>query len=63
MLANKKYWIGSRMIEWTIDCEECDNTSYVQSYCEVRFCPLCGSTVEPDRYDDEESQLKAVLDF
>ena len=51
------------MIEWTIDCEECDNTSYVQSYCEVRFCPLCGSKVEPDRYDDEESQLKAVLDF
>ena len=51
------------MIEWTIDCEECDNTTFVQSYCEVRFCPLCGSVVEPDRYEDEESQLRAVLDF
>ena len=51
------------MIEWIIECEECDNVSYVKSYNEVCFCPICGMMTEPERQDDIEEELKSVLDF
>ena len=51
------------MIEWIIECEECDNVSYVKSYNEVCFCPICGMMTEPERQDDIEEELKADLDF
>ena len=51
------------MIEWIIECEECDNVSYVKSYNEVCFCHICGMMTEPERQDDIEEELKSVLDF
>ena len=59
----KKSQKGSLMIEWIIECEECDNESYVKSFNEVCFCPICGMMTEPERQDDIEEELKAVLDF
>lgn len=43
------------MVEYRIDCEECESTTHVQSYDEPEFCPICGRRAEAEK-------LKAELD-
>ncbi len=44
------------MNEYTVECEECENTSIVGAYENVKFCPICGrrAEVEQTSYDVEE---------
>lgn len=44
------------MKEYTVECEECENTSIVGAYENVKFCPICGrrAEVEQTSYDVEE---------
>ncbi len=37
------------MVEYRIDCEECDSTSHVQSYDKPEFCPICGRRAESEK--------------
>lgn len=32
--------------DYQIECEECDETSYVASEKEPRYCPMCGRRAE-----------------
>ena len=34
------------MIEYSIDCEECDNTSYALTVKKPMHCPICGAEVD-----------------
>ena len=55
MKERKKSLKGSPMVEYRIDCEECESTTHVQSYDEPEFCPVCGRRAEAEK-------LKAELD-
>jgi len=35
-------------MEWRLDCEECDNTSYVTTGDQPEFCPCCGRRCEAE---------------
>ena len=41
------------MMQWRVECEECDNESIILSYVEVEFCPHCGRRTEATE-DDED---------
>tara|TARA_Y100001935_G_scaffold12613_1_gene9760 strand:+ start:1247 stop:1375 length:129 start_codon:yes stop_codon:yes gene_type:complete len=34
--------------DYQIDCEECDETSYVASYKKPVYCPICGAETEAE---------------
>ena len=38
--------------DYQIECEECDEVSYVASYKEPKRCPICGSKVEAEEVQD-----------
>ncbi len=38
--------------DYQIDCEECEETSYVAAYDKPKFCPLCGRRAEPEEVDN-----------
>ena len=37
------------MNEYSIDCEECENTSYAITYEKPGFCPVCGRRAEIEK--------------
>jgi len=39
---------------YQIDCEECDETTYVGSYKEPIFCPVCGEKIEAEEVQSME---------
>ena len=41
-------------VEWIIDCEECDNTTFVKSWQEAEFCPICGRRADVKPKDKNE---------
>ena len=44
---------GSKYLkDYQIDCEECEETSYVAAYDKPKFCPLCGRRAEPEEVDN-----------
>ena len=40
--------------DYQIECEECDEVSYVASYKKPKKCPICGEEIEADEVQDEE---------
>ena len=38
--------------DYQIECEECDETSYVAAYKEPKYCPMCGRRAEAKEVDD-----------
>jgi hypothetical protein len=44
------------VIDHKIECEECENTSFVASYEEVIYCPICGrrAKVELIKFEGQE---------
>tara|TARA_Y100001972_G_C7417760_1_gene216048 strand:+ start:264 stop:398 length:135 start_codon:yes stop_codon:yes gene_type:complete len=34
--------------DYQIDCEECDETSYVAAYQKPVYCPICGRRAEAE---------------
>tara|TARA_B100000963_G_C22221935_1_gene492031 strand:+ start:204 stop:404 length:201 start_codon:yes stop_codon:yes gene_type:complete len=46
---------GSRFLkDYQIECEECDESSYVASYQEPVFCPICGRRAEAEEVQSME---------
>jgi len=39
--------------DYQIDCEECDETTYVASYVKPKYCPVCGRRAEPEEVVQE----------
>jgi len=37
------------MVEYRIECEECESTTHVQSYDKPEFCPMCGRRAEVEK--------------
>ena len=50
---NKKSQKGSQMLEYNVDCEECENSTIVLTYEEPSFCPCCGRRAEVEQRLDE----------
>lgn len=40
--------------DYEIECEECDETTYVASYEKPIFCPICGRRVEAEEVKNAE---------
>jgi len=40
--------------DYQIECEECDETSYVAAYKEPTYCPNCGRRAEPEEVEKIE---------
>ena len=40
--------------DYKIECEECDETTYVASYKEPTFCSICGRRAEPEEVESSE---------
>ena len=38
--------------DYEIECEECDETTYVASYEKPIFCPICGRRVEAEEVEN-----------
>jgi rubrerythrin len=38
--------------DYQIECEECDETSYVAAYKKPKYCPICGRRAEAEEVDD-----------
>ena len=38
--------------DYQIECEECDEVSYVASYKEPKYCPICNSKIEAEEVED-----------
>jgi len=59
MIAREKSSKGSKMKEYTVECEECESTTDVFAYSKPEFCPCCGrrAEVESRRLDFEEPEL------
>tara|TARA_B100000424_G_scaffold45531_1_gene31353 strand:+ start:270 stop:434 length:165 start_codon:yes stop_codon:yes gene_type:complete len=52
MLREKE---GSKFLkDYQIECEECDETSYVAAYQEPVFCPICGRRAEAEEVQPME---------
>jgi len=46
---------GSKFLkDYQIECEECDETSYVAAYQEPVFCPICGRRAEAEEVQSME---------
>ena len=44
---------GSKFLkDYQIECEECDEVSYVASYKEPKYCPICNNKIEAKEVDD-----------
>ena len=43
------------MLEYNVDCEECENSTIVLTYEEPEFCPCCGRRAEVHKVEDELS--------
>ena len=44
---------GSKYLkDYQIECEECDEVSYVASYKEPKYCPICNSKIEAEEVED-----------
>jgi len=37
--------------DYEVECEECDETTYVASYEKPIFCPMCGRRVEAEEVE------------
>jgi Zn finger protein HypA/HybF involved in hydrogenase expression len=42
------------MIDYRIECEECDNTSYAATFEKPYYCPCCGRRAEVELVDEAE---------
>jgi len=40
--------------DYKIECEECDEITYVASYKEPKYCPSCGRRAEPEEVESFE---------
>tara|TARA_R100001126_G_C4759251_1_gene116902 strand:- start:138 stop:317 length:180 start_codon:yes stop_codon:yes gene_type:complete len=40
--------------DYQIDCEECDETSYVAAYKKPTYCPICGRRAEAEEVQSDE---------
>jgi len=38
--------------DYQIECEECDETSYVASYKKPKYCPICSKKAEPEEVEN-----------
>tara|TARA_B100000965_G_scaffold324800_1_gene286879 strand:- start:1111 stop:1254 length:144 start_codon:yes stop_codon:yes gene_type:complete len=38
--------------DYEIECEECDETTYVASYKKPTFCPVCGRRAEAEEVQE-----------
>lgn len=47
------------MVEYLVECEECENETIVLAYNKVTFCPCCGrrADVEKRRADIDDTEL------
>ena len=44
---------GSKYLkDYQIECEECDEVTYVASYKEPKYCPICNNKIEAEEVDD-----------
>ncbi len=44
---------GSKYLkDYQIECEECDEVSYVASYKEPKYCPICNNKIEAEEVED-----------
>jgi len=44
---------GSKYLkDYQIECEECDEVSYVASYKEPKYCPICNSKIDAEEVED-----------
>ena len=53
-LSGSKHLIKERersLKDYEIECEECDNISYVASEEKPKYCSLCGRRAEPEEVD------------
>lgn len=52
------------MVEYSVECEECENETIVLAYNKVGFCPCCGrrADVEKRRVDIEDTELLSDYD-
>jgi len=41
------------MTHYRIECEECENTTFVQTYEKPEFCPVCGRRAEVEKHRDD----------
>ena len=37
------------MYDYIVECEECEETSYVAAYEKPEFCPMCGRRAEVEK--------------
>ena len=40
------------MKDYQIECEECDEVTYVASYKEPKYCPICNNKIEAEEVED-----------
>lgn len=52
--VSKKSLKGLVMIDYRIECEECDNTSYAATFEKPYYCPCCGRRAEIELVDEAE---------
>lgn len=47
------------MVEYSVECEECENVTIVLSYDKAGFCPCCGrrADVEKRRADIDDTEF------
>ena len=38
--------------DYEIECEECDETTYIASYDKPTFCPMCGRRAEAEEVEN-----------
>ena len=44
---------GSKYLkDYQIECEECDEVTYVASYKEPKYCPICNNKIEAEEVED-----------
>ena len=56
-LSGLKHLIEERersLKDYKIECEECDEITYVASYKEPTFCSMCGRRAEPEEVESSE---------
>lgn len=53
-------------IHWNIECDWCDNETYVslnRPFPEPSHCPMCGEECKPTRVHDDEEDLEDLGDI